>query len=240
MVMGEGTRSTPERRNIAACAELSAMDGDYMGGFVTAHGPECLTSVAIPLPVLSADDIIRLSVTDDQVSLPVADISDRVPFSVATYADVWQQTDFTVQVDPPMQCLFCGPCTAAEACPTKAVMMGGGIMRSRCVSCGTCVQTCPNGVYTMNAGALHLQDDSEATVPIVLRQSDRSRAEALCEHLRVQLQRGSSCYDTLILFRQTGNRYLRSVGGPGSFLRCKRDVFESEANPLQGGVTGYA
>jgi hypothetical protein len=42
----------------------------------------------------------------------------------------------------------------------------------------------------MNAGALHLQDDSEATVPIVLRQSDRSRAEALCEHLRVQLQRG--------------------------------------------------
>ncbi|KAF1078786.1 methanogenesis marker 16 metalloprotein [Methanogenium sp. MK-MG] len=189
MVMGEGTRSTPERRNIAACAELSAMDGDCMGGFVTAHGPECLTSVAIPLPVLSADDIIRLSVTDDQISLPVADINDRVPFSAASYADVWQQTDFTVQVDP-LRCLFCGPCTAAEACPTKAVMMGGGIMRSRCVACGTCVHTCPNGVYTMDAGALHLQDDSEAAVPIVLRQSDRSRAEALCEHLRVQLQRG--------------------------------------------------
>ncbi len=189
LVMGEGTRSMPERRNIAACAELSAMDGEYMGGFVTSNGPECLTSVAIALPVLSTDDIIRLSVMDDQIPLPVADVTDRIPFSVASYGDVWQQTDFSVQVDP-MRCLFCGPCTTAEACPTKAVMMGGGIMRSRCVACGTCVHTCPNDVYTMNTGALHLEDDSEAVVPIVLRQSDRSRAEALCERLKDQLLKG--------------------------------------------------
>jgi putative methanogenesis marker 16 metalloprotein len=189
LVMGEGTRSTPERRNIAACADLNAMDGESMGGFVTSHGPECLTSVGIPLPVLSVDDITRLSVTDDQISLPVADVTDRIPFSAASYGDVWQQTDFTVQVDP-MQCLFCGPCTAAEACPTKAVMMGGGIMRSRCVACGTCVHTCPNGVYTMNAGALHLNDDSEAVIPIVLRQSDRSRAETLCGYLRDRIMAG--------------------------------------------------
>ncbi|WFN34050.1 methanogenesis marker 16 metalloprotein [Methanogenium sp. S4BF] len=189
IVMGEGTRSTPERRNIAACAGLSAMDGEYMGGFVTAHGPECLTSVAIALPVLTADDIARLSVTDEQIALPIADITDRAPFSAATYGDVWQGTELTVQVNP-LHCLFCGPCTAAGACPTKAVMMGGGIMRSRCVSCGTCVHTCPNGVYTMQAGALHQTDDSTIAVPIVLRQSDRSRAEALCRRLKDQLLRG--------------------------------------------------
>ena len=188
-VIGEGTRSTPERRNIAACADISAMDGEWMGGFVTSHGPECLTSAAIPLPVLSKDDITRLSVTDDQIILSVADITDRIPFTTASYGDVWQQTDFTVMVNP-MNCLFCGICTAAEACPTKAVMMGGGIMHSRCVACGTCVYTCPNGVYTMNTGALHLEDDSEVTVPIVLRQSDRSRAESLCGHLRDQLMEG--------------------------------------------------
>ena len=189
LVMGEGTRSTPERRNIAACAELSAMDGEYMGGFVTSHGPECLTSFAVPLPVLTAEDITRLSVTDDHIPLPVADISERSPFSVASYGNVWKHTDFIVQVNP-LLCLFCGPCTAAEACPTKAVMMGGGIMRSRCVSCGTCVHTCPNGVYTMNAGALHLEDDSEAIIPIMLRQSDRSRAENLCERLKNQILMG--------------------------------------------------
>lgn len=189
IVMGEGTRSTPARRNIAACAELSTMDGEFMGGFVTAHGPECLTSVAIALPVLTADDIARLSVTDDQIPLPVADITDRVPFSSASYSDVWQGTDPTVQVDP-LRCLFCGTCTAAEACPTKAVMMGGGIMRSRCVSCGTCVHTCPNGVYTMQTGALHMEDDKNVAVPIVLRQSDRSRAEVLCSRLKDQILRG--------------------------------------------------
>lgn len=190
IVMGEGTRSTPERRCIAVSGELGAMDGEYMGGFVTAHGPECLTSVAIPLPILTAEDIARLSVTDDQIPLPVADIADRNPFSSATYADVWQGTDLTVQVDP-LRCLFCGTCPAAEACPTRAIMMGGGIMYSRCVSCGSCVQTCLNGVYTMAAGVLHPEDDDEAPpVPIVLRQSDRSRAETLCGRLKDQLITG--------------------------------------------------
>ncbi|WAI02426.1 methanogenesis marker 16 metalloprotein [Methanogenium organophilum] len=189
IVIGEGTRSTPEHRCIAASAELSAMDPEYLGGFVTAHGPECLTSIAVALPVLTAGDIACLSVTDDQIPLPVADISDRLPFSAATYADVWQGTDRMVQVDP-LRCLFCGTCSAAEACPTRAIMMGGGIMHSRCVSCGTCVQSCVNGVYTMATGALHLKDDSGATAPVVLRQSDRSRAEALCDYLKDQLIRG--------------------------------------------------
>lgn len=189
IVMGEGTRSTPERRNIAACAELSAMGGEYTGGFVTSRGPECLTSVGIALPVLTADDITRLSITDEEIALPVADVTDRAPLSTASYGDVWQGTDLTVQVNP-LNCLFCGTCTAAEACPTKAVMMGGGIMRSRCVSCGTCVHTCPNEVYTMQAGALDRTDGSTTAVPIVLRQSDRSRGEALCTLMKYQLLRG--------------------------------------------------
>lgn len=69
-------------------------------------------------------------------------------------------------------------------------MMGGGIMRSRCVSCGNCVHTCPNGVYTMQAGALHPVDDTTLAIPIVLRQSDRSRAEELCRLLKDQISRG--------------------------------------------------
>jgi len=188
IVIGEGTRSTPDHRCIAASAPLGLMDGEYMGGFVTADGPECLTSVAIALPILTAEDITRLSITDEEIPLPVVDVADRAPCAAATYADVWQGTDYTVQVDP-LRCLFCGTCPAAEACPTRAIMMGGGIMHSRCVSCGTCVQACENGVYTMEAGALHT-GDNEPAVPVVLRQSDRSRAETLCGHLKEQLITG--------------------------------------------------
>lgn len=185
-VMGEGTRSTPEKPNIAAFADLAGMVSEFMGGFVTSAGPECLTSVAIPFPVLSDADITRLSILDEGCPLPVSDIETRTPLAEATYADIWQGTRTTVTVHPEY-CLFCGTCTAAEACPTRAIMMGGGIMHARCVACGTCVAACPNGVYAMKMGTVPVKG---ARVPVILRQSDRNRAERICEYLREEILSG--------------------------------------------------
>jgi len=185
-VMGEGTRSTPEKPNIAAFADLSGMVSEFMGGFVTSVGPECLTSVAVPLPVLSEADIARLSVLDEGCSLPVNDIETRTTLSGTTYADIWQGTETVVSVRPE-HCLFCGTCTAAEACPTRAIMMGGGIMHARCVACGTCVGACPNGVYAMEMGTVPVEG---ARVPVALRQSDRNRAERICDYLKQEILSG--------------------------------------------------
>ena len=185
-VMGEGTRSTPEKPNIAAFADLSGMVSEFMGGFVTSAGPECLTSVAVALPVLDDADIARLSLLDEECSLPVSDIQTRAPLAETTYADIWQGTETAVTVRPEY-CLFCGTCTAAEACPTRAIMMGGGIMHARCVACGTCVAACPNGVYAMEMGTVPVEG---ARVPVTLRQSDRNRAERICVYLKEEILAG--------------------------------------------------
>ncbi|MBT8508466.1 methanogeneis marker protein 16 [Methanomicrobiaceae archaeon CYW5] len=185
-VMGEGTRSSPEKPNIAAFADLAGMVSEFMGGFVTSAGPECLTSVAVPLPVLDDADIARLSILDEGCLLPVSDIETRTPLAETTYADIWQGTETAVTVRPE-QCLFCGTCTAAEACPTRAIMMGGGIMHARCVACGTCVSACPNGVYSMEMGTVPVEG---GRVPVALRQSDRNRAERICAYLKEEILAG--------------------------------------------------
>lgn len=186
MVMGEGTRSSPEKPNLSVFADMREMKPEYMGGFVTSAGPECITSIAAAIPVVDEETISCLSVLDDDIVLPVVDVTYRRLVGESDYGRIWQGTDHRIVANP-MNCMFCGDCLAAEFCPTKAIMMGGGVIESRCVSCGTCVRTCPGEVYSMEMGFV---DPDSCEIPVVLRQSDRSRGEMICEDLKARIEKG--------------------------------------------------
>jgi putative methanogenesis marker 16 metalloprotein len=179
-VMGTGTRSSREKPNIAAYADMHAMVPDMMGGFITSTGPECNTSVAIPIPVLDDAVLSGLRITNARIPLPVADVADRVPFATASYADVWDGTD-PVVIFSRDACVECDPCQAAQVCPTGAITRQEGIDPLACVNCGTCIRECPGNAFSANLGSLPV---GTWNVPITLRQSDRARALQLCGHLK--------------------------------------------------------
>jgi uncharacterized protein (DUF39 family) len=153
---------------------------EMMGGFVTSTGPECNTSVAIPLPVLDDTVLDSLRITNNCIPLPIADVADRVPFTTASYADVWEGTD-PVILFARDACVQCDPCTASQVCPVGAIMPQEGIDPLRCVNCGTCVRECHGNAFSANLGSLRVDTRN---VPITLRQSDRARALLLCEYLK--------------------------------------------------------
>jgi uncharacterized protein (DUF39 family) len=157
-----------------------------MGGFITALGAECLTSVATAIPVLDDDALKFVSVLDEHIPLPVADIQNRMPFDTATYADVWQKRDLRITVDASRCIHDCRDC-AKDICPVHAIQPDLSISKA-CVGCMTCVSACPLHVYTANAGELHL---SHAAIPITLRQSDRVRGERASQLLRDKIHSGS-------------------------------------------------
>ncbi|MDP2797677.1 MAG: methanogenesis marker 16 metalloprotein [Methanoregula sp.] len=179
-LMGAGTRSSREKPNIAAYGDMHAMQPEMMGGFVTSVGPECNTSVAIPIPVLDDTVLAGLRITNDRIPLPVADVRDRIPFATASYADVWDGTDPVISFSPGA-CVRCDSCPAAQSCPTGAITLQAGIDPLLCVNCGTCVRECCGGAFSGNLGVLPV---GTMKVPITLRQSDRARALRLCVHLR--------------------------------------------------------
>jgi putative methanogenesis marker 16 metalloprotein len=184
-IMGSGTRSTVEKPNIAAFADMRSMVPEMMGGFVTSLGPECDTSIAIPIPVL--DDVIlkNLLIANDRIPLPIADVRDRIPFATASYADVWDGTD-TVITSTPGLCVQCESCDAAAICPTGAITQDRKIDAARCVNCGTCVRQCPGGVFFGDLGTIRINNRN---VPVSLRQSDRARALQLCEYLKSLIEK---------------------------------------------------
>jgi putative methanogenesis marker 16 metalloprotein len=179
-ILGQGTRSTREKPNISAFADMHRMIPELMGGFVTSLGPECTSSVAIPIPVLNETILSQLMVTNEEIPLPVSDINDRVPVATSHYGEVWNGTDLTVTYTPG-SCILCEECEAAKYCPTGAIAPHIGIDPGLCVNCGTCVTVCPGGAFHGNLGTVHVGQES---VPVTLRQSDRSRALKLCEYLR--------------------------------------------------------
>lgn len=178
-VMGQGTRSSREKPNLMAWGEMKGMDPQYMGGFKTSATPEVISSLAIPIP-FTEQTMDHLFVTDEQAKLPVADIHDRVPFATSDYGCVWQGTDYDIIYDV-NKCKECDECQAEKYCPTDAITPKKGIDKRKCFNCGACVFTCPNNAYVGNLGAMRF-DDSK--VPIGLRQSNRSRANKLCNKLK--------------------------------------------------------
>lgn len=193
MVLGTGTRSSEEKPNLSIEADMHRMDADYMGGFRTSAGPECLTSVAVAIPMTCDGAFSDASVTDADSKLPLADVRDRRPVFTDSYASVWDGTDHTVSSDLD-NCIHCDGCSADSVCPVDADP-SKGIDPDRCMSCGLCVRACPGNVFSAHLGSVSYGDRE---VPITVRQSSRDKAERLCSILKEDIEDGNwslRCFD---------------------------------------------
>lgn len=184
-IMGKGTRASPDKPNLSAFADMKGMDHRMMGGMKTSKGPECLTSLAIPIPVLDEEVLSGLKVLDSDVPLPVSDVNGRTAHSKVNYGHIWQGTDKAVHVDTD-RCLNHPDCAAMRMCPTEAISNRFHINRNLCINCGTCVRVCQGGVFHARLGTIEI---AEGTMPVSLRQSDRLRAEKLCNILKTRIQK---------------------------------------------------
>ncbi len=184
-ILGTGTRSSAEKPNLSLAADMWGMHADLMGGFVTSVGAECLTSVATAIPVVDEEAFAALSVLDEDVVLPIADVTNRTRCCEATYGDVWGG-DLRVRVDSSRCHHTCEVC-AETVCPVHAIRSDLSIGMA-CVGCLTCVSACPDGVYSAETGVLHASNGR--VLPIVLRQSDRVRGEIAAVRLRDKIRSG--------------------------------------------------
>ena len=186
LILGFGTRSSPEKPNLSLSADMRGMHPDMMGGFVTALGAECLTSIGTAIPVLDDETLDALRILDEDIPLPVADIQNRTQFAAATYADIWQNTDRRVRVDPSRCVNVCTEC-AKDLCPVAAIRPDLSIGKA-CMGCLTCVTVCRHQVFSANAGTLHIPD---ADIRIGLRQSDRVRGDRAAALVRDRISSGA-------------------------------------------------
>ncbi len=194
-VLGSGTRSSRERPNLSGFADMHQMDAEFMGGFVTSAGPECICSWAVPIPVISKTILEEIALPDRGIALPVNDVNSRTAIGEADYGDVWTDVDLEVEFEPE-NCSGCITCLVEEACPMRAVKSEGGkICRDEalCFHCGLCASVCPSAVFSCRLGAVRLKRNGAAvrSIPVVLRQSDRLRAERLGEDLKSRIINGS-------------------------------------------------
>jgi putative methanogenesis marker 16 metalloprotein len=193
-VLGTGTRSSKERPNLSGFADMHKMVPELMGGFVTSAGPECICSWAVAIPVISKTILEEIARPDRDIALPVNDVCSRTVIGQADYGDVWTDVDLEVEFEPE-NCSGCNPCLVEVACPMMAVKSEGGkICRDEalCFHCGLCVTVCPSAIFSCRMGAIRLKRDGAAvrSIQVVLRQSDRLRAERLAEDLKRRIQRG--------------------------------------------------
>ena len=196
-VLGTGTRSSRDRPNLSGFADMHHMTAEYMGGFVTGLGPECICSLAVPVPVISSTILEEIARRDREIALPVNDINTRTVIGQANYGDVWEDVDLEVEFDP-QRCRGCKKCLVERACPMRAVRYDQEARvairdGSLCFHCGLCVTECPNGAFRCRLGALRMKTSSGSvrSVPVVLRQSDRLRAVKLSGELKRRILEGS-------------------------------------------------
>ena len=189
-VIGTGTRSMPSRPNLLGLADMHQMRPEYMGGFVTSAGPECIGSWAVPIPVLNESILENILLQDRDIALTIMDVNVRQKIGKTTYEDVWGSTDLEIEFDPG-RCASCRKCTAEPKCPMRAITIVGDQVKrdkGKCFNCGLCVSQCTGGAFRGNLGAIRL---GGRMIPIQLRQSDRARAIQLAEKLKTQILDGS-------------------------------------------------
>lgn len=196
-ITGLGTRASSEKPNLAGYADLKDMDPYYLGGFQTSEGPEVITSWAIPIPIINQEVFEQVCKPDSQEPLPIADVSDRIPFHTTDYGKVWYGTDITVKFNSSecqaklQECMKNenGLCSVEYICPVNAFTSKGAVLdRKLCFNCGACVRACKCGCFQMKMGEVTIDD---YTVPITLRQSDRARAIKLSKSLQKKILNGS-------------------------------------------------
>ncbi|MDD2836441.1 MAG: homocysteine biosynthesis protein, partial [Methanothrix sp.] len=157
--------------------------------------PECICSWAVPIPVISKTILAEIARPDKGIALPVNDVKSRMVIGQADYGDVWSNVDLVVEFEPE-NCTGCSPCQAEAACPMRAIESDANrVCRSEalCFHCGLCATVCPSAVFSCRLGAIQLKTTagSSRTIPVVLRQSDRLRAQRLAEELKSRIIKGS-------------------------------------------------
>ena len=188
-VLGAGTRSSPEKPNLSGFADLHKMEPEYMGGFLTSAGPECVCSWAVAIPVINESILKNMTKRDGDVPLPVMDVVERSQIGSANYGDVWEETDLEVKFDLNV-CKKCDQCIPQFICPSRAISFEDGLPqldRIKCFNCGLCATACAGQTFSANLGSLRFND---RTVPIVVRQSDRKRALKLADDLKRRILEG--------------------------------------------------
>ena len=187
-ILGDGTRSSAEKPNLMLSADLTQMDPYYIGGFKTSQGAEVYDTVAIPIPVLNDEIYNNLMVRDEEIDLPVADIRGRhLPLDSTDYDKMWTGHDLRPKYDSE-KCSSCEKCIAEEICPTNA-FKGQRINLTYCFGCGMCANYCRHEAFDMDTGSVDLTiDGKEVNVPIILRQSDRLRANKLSLKLKKMIK----------------------------------------------------
>lgn len=189
-VIGTGTRSMASRPNLLGLADMHQMDPEYMGGFVTSAGPECIGSWAVPIPVLNESILENIKKLDRDIPLPIMDVNVRQTICKTSYEDVWGGADLETRFDP-SKCVNCESCTVESTCPMMAITFEGGQVKrikERCFNCGLCATQCVGGAFRGSLGAINFEG---RRIPVVLRQSDRARAIRLAEKLKLQILEGS-------------------------------------------------
>ena len=189
-VIGTGTRSMPSRPNLLGLADMHQMLPEYMGGFVTSAGPECIGSWAVPIPVLNESILESILLQDRDIALTIMDVNVRQKIARTTYEDVWGSTDLETEFDPG-KCASCRKCTVEPVCPMRAITVIGDQVerdKGKCFNCGLCVSQCSGGAFRGNLGSINF---AGGRIPIQLRQSDRARAIQLAEKLKMQILNGS-------------------------------------------------
>lgn len=187
-ILGDGTRSSPEKPNLMLSADLTQMNPYYFGGFKTGQGGEIFNTVAIPIPVLTEEIYNNLLITDDKIDLPVADIKGRhLPLTQTNYGELWSDYDLRPQYDR-SKCSFCDTCKVEEICPTNAFSRDM-LDLSRCFGCGMCANFCRHDAFEMNTGDVDLEiNGKNVNIPIICRQSDRLRANKLALELKKMIK----------------------------------------------------
>ena len=197
IVIGNGTRSTPEKPNLMISADMYDMDPHFLGGFKTASGPEVFNSVAAAIPVLNDEILKNTYIKNEDIPLPIADIRGRhLPLGSTNYAEVWGDVD-----ERPIyyleECRNCEVCIVRERCPTGAYNETLNV--KRCFGCGMCAYSCPYGAFEMKRGKIKFKvEDRLIDVPVICRQSDIKRARELANDLKKRVLEGkfsiSKCY----------------------------------------------
>lgn len=187
-ILGDGTRSSPEKPNLMLTADLCEMDPYYIGGFKTGQGGEIYDTVAIPIPVLNEEIYNNLLVRDEDIDLPVADIKGRhLPLDNTNYHEMWSDYDLRPQFNS-SDCDKCDKCSVEEVCPTNA-FKDKRLNLAYCYGCGMCAHYCRHNAFKMNTGDVDLKiNGKKVNIPIICRQSDRLRANKLSLKLKKMIE----------------------------------------------------
>jgi putative methanogenesis marker 16 metalloprotein len=189
VILGQGTRSSPEKPNLMISADMQDMDPHFLGGFKTAAGPEVFNSVAAAIPILSDEILKNTYVLNKDITLPVADIRGRHDvLGFTDYASVWSDVDER-PVYNPEACMDCKICMVRERCPTGAYH--DTLNTGKCFGCGMCAYSCQHGAFQMKRGELKFKMDEEfVEVPVICRQSDIKRAREITGELKKRILEG--------------------------------------------------